>query len=266
MYAITGASGQLGRLVIQTLLETIEPHRIVAAVRDPSKAVDLAALGVQVRLADYERPDTLKSAFEGVTRLLLISSNQVDGRLVLHRSVVGAAKAQQVELFAYTSMLHADRSQAKLAAEHRATEAVIIDAALPAVMLRNGWYTENYLLALQPALAHGAMMGAARDGRVSLAARADYASAAAKVLISDGQAEQTYELAGDEGWTLEQFAAEISREAGREVAYRDMPESEYVFALINAGTRPDPVRPGSVGFLRTSDATGPAVPHTTCTT
>ena len=166
MYAITGASGQLGRLVIDALLASVPAERIIAAVRNPAKAADLAARGVQLREADYDRPDTLRTAFDGVRRVLLVSSSAVGVRLAQHRAVIDAAKAAGVELLAYTSILHADATPARLAAEHRATEDAIAASGIPATILRNGWYTENHLLGLQPALEHGAMVGAAGDGAV----------------------------------------------------------------------------------------------------
>ena len=235
MYAVTGATGQLGRLVIQSLLKTAAPDQVLAAVRDPAKAADLAGQGVQVREADYDRPETLLSAFRGVDRLLLISSSEVGGRTPQHRAVIDAAKTSGVKLIAYTSILHADRSPLRLAIEHKETEAALVASGLPVVLLRNGWYTENYLLALKPALEHGAMLGSAKEGRVSLAARADYAEAAAQVLIAESGASQTYELAGDQALTLSELSAEISRQAGREVSYNDLPESEYMAALVGNG-------------------------------
>ena len=235
MYAVTGATGQLGRLVIESLLKTVAPDQVIAAVRDPAKAADLAGLGVQVREGDYDRPDTLLSAFKDVDRLLLISSSEVAGRTPQHRAVIDAAKTAGVKLIAYTSILHADRSPLRLAIEHKETEAALVASGLPVVLLRNGWYTENYLLALKPALEHGAMLGSAREGRVSLAARADYAEAAAQVLIAESGASQTYELAGDQALTLSELSAEISRQAGREVSYNDLPESEYMAALVGNG-------------------------------
>ena len=209
MYAITGAAGQLGRLVVDGLLESMAPERLVAAVRNPLKVADLAARGVQVREADYDRPETLRAAFRGVTRVLLISSSEVGARSNQHRAVVDAAKAAGVELFAYTSILHADATSAKLATEHKATEDAIAASGVPAVILRNGWYTENHLMGLRPALAHGAMVGAAGDGRFSSAARADYAAAAVRALPADGQAGKVDELAGAAAYTLAELAAEL---------------------------------------------------------
>lgn len=235
MFAVTGASGQLGRLVIKYLVERVPAAQVVAAMRDPAKGADLSRLGVQVREADYKRPATLSKAFEGIDRVLLISSTEVAGRLPLHRAVIDAAQARGVSLFAYTSMLHADTSPARLAIEHRQTEDAIRSAALPAVILRNGWYAENHLSAIPAALEHGALVGAAKNGRFSSAARADYALAAAIALTGEGQAGRTYELAADHAFTLAEFAAEVSRQSGRTVAYNDLSPEDYERVLTNAG-------------------------------
>lgn len=238
MYAITGATGQLGRLVVDELLKTVPADRIVAAVRDPAKAAALAARGVHVREADYGRPETLRAALAGVRRVLLISSDAVGVRAAQHQAVIDASA--DVELLVYTSMLHADTTPARLAAEHKATEDAIAASGLPAAILRNGWYTENHLMALQPALEHGTMMGAAGEGRFSSAARLDYAVAAVEVLTADDQAGKVYELAGDQAYTLAEFAAELSRRAGKPVAYRDLPEADYKGVLLGAGL-PEPL-------------------------
>jgi NAD(P)H dehydrogenase (quinone) len=235
MIVITGATGQLGRLVIQELLKTAPASDIVAAVRSPEKAADLAALGVQVRHADYTLPATLATAFEGASRLLLISSSEVGQRLPQHRAVIDAAKQAKVPLLAYTSILHADRSPLGLAMEHQATEALLRESGLPFVLLRNGWYTENYTGNVATAIAHGAVLGSARDGRIASAARADYAAAAAAVLVRDDQAGLIHELAGDEAFTLQQLAAEISRQSGKPVVYQDMPQAAYAAALESVG-------------------------------
>ncbi|GES41578.1 NAD(P)-dependent oxidoreductase [Rhizobium dioscoreae] len=235
MYAVTGATGQLGRLVIEALLKTIPANRIVAAVRNPPKASDLAERGVIVREADYSRPDTLGPALAGVEKLLLISSTEVSGRLPRHSAVIEAAKANGVSLIAYTSMLHADTSPARLAIEHRQTEEVIAASGLSTVILRNGWYTENHLMALPAALEHGAFVGAAKDGRFSSAARQDYAEAAAVVLATDGHAGKTYELAADQAFTLAELAAEVSRQSGKAVVYNDLSEIAYRDVLTGAG-------------------------------
>ncbi|WP_342627744.1 SDR family oxidoreductase [Nguyenibacter vanlangensis] len=235
MYAITGATGQLGRLVIDTLLKTIPAGRIVAAARNPAKARDLAERGVIVREADYTRPDTLRTALAGVDKLLLISSTEVSGRVPLHGAVIEAARQAGVSLLAYTSMLHAGTSPARLAIEHRQTEEAISASGLPAVILRNGWYIENHLMALPVALEHGAFVGAAGDGRFSSAARADYAAAAAVALTAEDQAGRTYELAGDGAFTMAELAAEVSRQSGKAVAYNDLSAEAYAGMLAGAG-------------------------------
>jgi NAD(P)H dehydrogenase (quinone) len=239
MYAITGASGQLGRLVIEELLKTVPANQIVAAVRDPSKVKDLANRGVLVREADYTRPDTLSTALSGIDKLLLISSTEVDGRLPRHRAVIDASRESGVSLLAYTSMLHADTSPARLAVEHRQTEEAIAASGLPALILRNGWYTENHLFALPAALEHGAFVGAAKNGRFSSAARADYAAAAAVALTAADSAGKTYELAGDHAFTMADLAAEVSRQSGKKVVYNDLPADALVEVLTGVGLPQD---------------------------
>ncbi|QEI06647.1 SDR family oxidoreductase [Pigmentiphaga aceris] len=249
MIVVTGATGQLGRLVIAALLKTVPASQIVAAVRTPAKAADLAALGVLVRQADYAQPATLVSAFAGAEKLLLISSSEVGQRLVQHQAVIAAAKQAGVKLIAYTSLLHADTSPLGLAGEHRDTEAALAASGLPFVVLRNGWYTENYTASIPPALAHGALLGSAQDGRIASAARADYAEAAAAVMTRDDQAGKIYELAGDDTYTLTQFAAEVAAQSGKPVIYKDLPEADFKAALIGAGL-PDYV----AALLSDSDA------------
>ncbi len=241
MIVVTGATGQLGRLVIHSLLRRVPADGIVAAVRHPDKAADLAALGVQVRQADYDRPATLAAALAGAERLLLISSSEIGKRVSQHQAVIDAARAQGVGLLAYTSLLHADTSPLGLATEHRQTEAAIAASGLPAVVLRNGWYTENYTGGIPAALAHGVLPGSAGQGRIASAARADYADAAAAVLLADASpAGRVYELAGDQAYTLAELAAEISRQSGKTVVYRDLPQAQYKAALEQAGL-PGPV-------------------------
>jgi len=185
MIAITGATGQLGRLVINALLKKVPASEIIAAVRSPEKAADLQALGVTLRAADYSQPETLQSAFAGVDKLLLISSSEVGQREVQHKAVIDAAKAAGVGFIAYTSLLHADTSPLGLGVEHRATEAQLKASGIPFALLRNGWYTENYAASIAPALAHHAFIGAVGEGRIASAARADYAAAAAEVISRD---------------------------------------------------------------------------------
>jgi len=236
MYVITGASGQLGRLVIEQLLEKVPAAQIVAAVRSTEKAADLAALGVQVRHADYAKPETLTSAFAGAEKILLISSSEVGQRAAQHQAVIDAARHAGVQLLAYTSVLHADTSLLGLADEHRQTEAALAASELPTVLLRNGWYNENYTAGIQGALAHGAHFGCAGDGRISSAARADYAAAAVAVLTSgENQAGKVYELAGDESYTLTDLAAEIASASGKSVVYTDLPQADFESALLGAG-------------------------------
>lgn len=240
MIVITGATGQLGRLVIQSLLAKLPATQIVAAVRNPARAVDLAAQGVQIRQADYTDPASLVTAFQGAEKVLLISSSEIGQRAAQHRNVIDAAKKAGVSLVAYTSILHADRSPLGLAAEHAATEAYLRESGMPNVLLRNGWYTENYLASVPPALQHGAFIGSAGEGRISSAARADYAEAAAVALTAPAQAGKVYELAGDDSYTLTEFAAELSRQSGKPVPYVNLPEADYKAALLGAGL-PEPI-------------------------
>lgn len=239
MYAITGATGQLGRLALDVLLQTVEPSQIVALARDPAKLAEVAARGVQVRAFDYDAPETLTPALAGVERLLLISSSQVGKRAVQHQAVIDAAKAAGVSFIAYTSLLRADTSPLGLAVEHRATEAALQASGLAHALLRNGWYTENYVQAAPAALTHGTLLGSAGDGQISGASRADYAAAAAKVLTGEA-ATTVYELAGDEAFTLTQFAQALSEIADKPVSYTDLPEADYAAALKGAGL-PAPV-------------------------
>ena len=240
MIVITGATGQLGRLVIQSLLAKLPATQIVAAVRNPARAVDLAAQGVQIRQADYTDPASLVTAFQGAEKVLLISSSEIGQRAAQHRNVIDAAKKAGVSLVAYTSILHADRSPLGLAAEHAATEAYLRESGLPHVLLRNGWYTENYLASVPPALQHGAFIGSAGEGRISSAARVDYADAAAVALTLPNQSGKVYELAGDDSYTLTEFAAELSRQSGKPVPYVNLPEADYKAALLGAGL-PEPI-------------------------
>jgi len=249
MIAITGATGQLGRLVIDELLKKMPANALIAAVRSPEKAADLAALGITVRTADYNQPATLAQAFHGVEKLLLISSSEIGQREAQHRAVIDAAKTAGVQFIAYTSLLHADTSPLGLAAEHVATEALLRASGIPFTLLRNGWYTENYAASIPPALAHSAFLGAAGEGRIASAARVDYAAAAAAVIAGDHHAGKIYELAGDENYSLAEFSAEIARQSGQQVEYVNLPPAEFEAALKGAGL-PDPV----AALLADSDA------------
>jgi len=235
MIAITGANGQLGRLVIQSLQRLAPEKHIIAAVRSPEKAQDLKSANVEIRHADYDRPETLAKAFTGADKLLLISSNDLGGRLMQHKAAIDAAKAAGVKLIAYTSILHTDTSTLTLTQEHRATEAYLKASGVPYVFLRNGWYTENETAALVAVLAHNAFIGSSAEGRISFAARADYAEAAAQVLLADKHVGQIYELAGDQGVTLAEFAAETAQLAGKPISYVNLPQADYAGALLGAG-------------------------------
>lgn len=235
MIVVTGATGQLGRLVIAELLKHTAAANIVAAVRNPAKAADLAALGVQLRQADYNDAASWDQALAGAERVLLISSSEIGRRTAQHRAVIDAAKRAGVQLLAYTSLLHADTSVLGLAGEHRATEADIAASGLPFTILRNGWYTENYAAGIPAALQLNALYGCAGEGKIASAARADYAAAAAIVLSAPVQAGKIYELAGDQAYTLSEFAAELSRQSSRAINYVNLPEADYKQALLGAG-------------------------------
>jgi NAD(P)H dehydrogenase (quinone) len=250
MITVTGATGQLGHQVITALLKKVPASGIVAAVRNVEKAKDLAALGVQVRQADYSQPATWDAALKGADKILLISSSEIGQRAKQHQAVIDAAKKAGVKLLAYTSVLHADTSVLGLAAEHRETEAAIRASGVPFVFLRNGWYTENYAAGIPTALSLGAVYGCAGDGRIASATRADYAEAAAVALTADNQAGKTYELAADSAFTLSDFAAEISRQSGKTIGYVNLPESEYKKALLGAGL------PGFLAELLANSDTG----------
>jgi NAD(P)H dehydrogenase (quinone) len=230
--AITGATGQLGRLVVEKLKEKVPAADIVALARKPEKAADL---GVAVREADYDRPETLGRALADVDTLLLISSNEVGKRAAQHHAVIGAAKEAGVKRIVYTSLLRADTSPLNLAEEHLATEAELKASGVPFTILRNGWYTENYTSSIPGALAGAAFLGSAGDGKISSAPRADFAEAAVAVLTTEGHEGKTYELAGDEAWTLSDLAAEISRQTGRGIPYKNLPGADYAAALEGFG-------------------------------
>ncbi len=226
--AITGATGQLGRLAIAALKS--RGASPLALARDPARAADL---GVETRAFDYTRADP--AALNGVETLVLISSNDFNDRVGQHRNVIAAARAAGVKRLIYTSILKGEANPMILAQDHVATEALLRDSGIPATILRNGWYTENYTGALGAAIQHGAILGAAGDGRVSSAARKDYAEAIAVTALDAGHAGKTHELAGDTAHTGADFAAAVARAAGQPVAYVSMPEADYAAALIGFG-------------------------------
>lgn len=235
MIAITGATGQLGQHVIENLLKTVPASQIVAIVRNPAKATALSQQGIIVRQADYTDEAALTTALQGVDKLLLISSSEVGQRTPQHRNVINAAKAAHVKFIAYTSLLHANTSPLGLADEHVATEKMLADSGIAYALLRNGWYTENYLASAPAALEHGVFIGAAGEGKIASATRTDYAAAAARVISEDGHAGKIYELAGDEGWTLSQLAAELTKQSGKKVVYQNLSEADFAAALKGFG-------------------------------
>ncbi|MET4096359.1 SDR family oxidoreductase [Arthrobacter sp. UYCu712] len=233
---ITGATGQLGRLVVEALLESNVPaDQIVAAGRNTAKLADLADRGVQVRPIDFDDPELLRKAFAGAEKVLLISGTDVGQRVEQHRKAIEAAKEAGVGLIAYTSIANAGRAEMQLAAEHQGTEKALQDSGLPFTLLRNSWYLENYTAQLANFLEHGAVLGSAGGGRVSAATRADYAQAAAAVLLLEDQAGKVYELGGDEPFTLSELAAEVAAAADRSVQYQDLPAEKYTEVLVGAG-------------------------------
>lgn len=235
MIALTGATGQLGQFVVEKLLKTVAAKQIVAIVRNPAKADYLSQQGILVRQADYNDQAALTQALVGVDKLLLISSSEVGQRAVQHRNVINAAKAAGVKFIAYTSLLHADTSPLGLHVEHIETEKMLADSGVPYALLRNGWYSENYLASAPAALAHGVFIGAAGEGKIASATRADYAAAAARVISEEGHAGKIYELAGDTAWTLSELAALLSKASGKNVVYQNLSEADFAAALKEAG-------------------------------
>lgn len=229
---ITGATGQLGRLVVDYAKKSTSPSNIVALVRDPEKAKDL---GVEVRAFDYNKPEALEAQLKGIDRLLLISGSEIGKRVQQHENVIKAAKAAGIKLLAYTSLLHTDSSPIFLASEHLPTEKILRASGITYAILRNGWYTENYTQSISQNITAGAVFGCAGQGKISAAARKDYAEAAAVVLTGEGHEFKIYELAGDESFTLSDLAAEISKQTGKKIVYNNLSEAELVEVLKNAG-------------------------------
>jgi len=227
---ITGATGQLGRLVVGTLKSKVSASNIVALVRTPQKATDL---GVETREFDYTKPTA--DALKGIDRLLLISSNEIGQRATQHANVIDAAKKAGVKWIVYTSLLRADTSTLSLAGEHLETEKALKASGIPYTILRNGWYTENYSGSIGGSLAGGAFIGSAGNGKISSAARADFAEAAAVVITSEGYQGKVLELAGNEAYTLADVAAEITKQTGKAIPYKNLSESDYAAALKSFG-------------------------------
>ncbi|MFD9871114.1 SDR family oxidoreductase [Streptomyces niveus] len=238
---VTGATGHLGRLTIESLLAAGVPAGGIAAVaRDGAKAAPLAALGVEVRTGDYDRPETLTDVFRAGDRVLFVSGSEAGRRVPQHTAVVAAAREAGVAQLAYTGVLGGPDADFDLAAEHKATERLILESGLPYTFLRNGWYTENYTENLGPVLEHGAVVAAAGDGRVASASRADYAAAAAAVVTGEGHLNKAYELCGDTAWSFDEYAAELSRRTGRTITYNNVPGETMLGILTGAGV-PEPM-------------------------
>lgn len=246
---VTGASGQLGALVIKHLAARGASDQVIALVRNDDQKAAFAAQGISTRHGDYEDADSLRAALQGVDKLLLISSSAIGQRARQHGNVIAAAKDAGVGFIAYTSILNAQESPLALAAEHKATEDAIKASGIPYSFLRNGWYSENITMTLPQDLELGQHFGAAGEGQFSTATRNDYAEAAAVVLTTPGHDNTVYELGGDQAYTLADYAATLSTASGKSVAYVDMPEDAFKGALIGAG-----LPEGFADLLANSDA------------
>lgn len=248
--AFTGATGKLAAHLVDELLERTEATELIALARDPQKATAIAERGIEVRAFDYDQPDTLAAALDGVDRLLLISGNAVGQRVPQHEAVINAAAEAGVSFFAYTSFLRVDQaSLIAVAPDHKATEGLLAQAPFPVALLRNGWYTENFASRAQDAIAHGALVGSSGEGRISSATRRDYAAATAAVLTAATPQPGTYELSGDESWNLAELAAALSEASGTTVTHRNVSRAEHRDFLIAAGT-PEPL----ADYLTSTDA------------
>lgn len=230
--AVTGATGQLGRIVVSKLKEKIDAKNIFALVRSPQKAADL---GVEAREADYDKPESLGGALQNIDTLVLISGSEIGKRAVQHENVIEAAKKAGVKRIVYTSLLHADTSSLSLADEHVATENLLKHANIPFTILRNGWYVENYASAIASGMESGTIIGSAGNGKISAAPRKDFADAIVAVVTSEGHQGKIYELAGDEAFTLSDLAAEVSKQTGKQVSYTNLPSEEYAASMVKAG-------------------------------
>ncbi|MFM9449712.1 SDR family oxidoreductase [Streptomyces europaeiscabiei] len=231
---VTGATGHLGKFVVEGLLEKVPAEQITAVVRSAEKAAGFAARGVKVVVADYNAPETFDGVLAAGDKVLLISGSEVGGdRVGQHKVVIDAAKAAGVALLAYTSA--PGSLKAALADDHRGTEEALLASGLPYALLRNGWYNENYTEQLAPVLEYNAVTHAAGEGRVSSAARADYAAAAVAVLTGEGHENQTYELGGDAAWSFAEYAAELSGQTGKEIANNPVSGDALVGILTGAG-------------------------------
>lgn len=234
-YLVTGASGQLGQLTIRHLKTLAPASNIVPLVRSEKAKANYTEAGIEARIGDYDDPESLRAAMVGVDRLLLISASEVGERTRQHGNVIAAAKAAHVGFIAYTSILNADTGGMLLAEEHLATETAIRESGIAYTLLRNGWYSENIAGTAPQALSMGQHFGAASDGRFATASRKDFAEAAAVVLVRSAHEGKTYELGGDQAYTLTEYAALLSTISRRQVDYVDLSEDAYKDVLIKAG-------------------------------
>ncbi len=249
---ITGATGQLGRLTVEKLKQKVNASALVALVRSPEKAADL---GIEARVFDYEKPEALVESLQGIEQLMLISGSEIGRRAMQHKNIIEAAQKAGVKRIVYTSLLHADSSSLSLAAEHIETEKMLKESGIPYTILRNGWYTENYTGGIAGALQAGALAGSAGEGKISSATREDFAEAAMVVLTNEGHIGKTYELAGDEAYTLTELAAEISRQTEKTIPYKNLSETEYANLLKEVGV------PEGIAFALASFDTGASQGH-----
>lgn len=240
-YVVTGATGHLGGLIVDGLLAAGVPAGEVAAVvRNEGKAARLRDVGVEIRVADYDDTEALRTAFRAGDRVVFVSGSDLERRAAQHRNVVAAAREAGVALLAYTGILGGPEADLLLATDHKATEQAILDSGLPYTFLRNGWYHEVYTETIPQILERGAVIASAGEGRVATAARADYAAAAVAVLTGEGHEGKAYELCGDTAWSFAEFAAELSKQTGREIPYRALTAAEHKEVFVGAGL-PGPV-------------------------
>lgn len=251
VYAVTGASGHFGTSAVQHLLKAKVPaSSIVGIVRNEAKAGGLKALGVTVRVANYDDKASFVQALKGVDRVLLVSASEPGNRAAQHAAVIDAAKANGVKLIAYTSIVQADTSRNPLAPDHKATEALLKGSGVPFVVLRNNWYIENYADDVKYAPMSGVIANAAPTGRVASASRVEYAEAAVNALTGEGHAGKIYELTGPVAWNFTEFAAALSEVIGKPVAYHKQTPGERTKALVAAG-----LPEGIAGFVLSLDLT-----------
>ena len=238
MYFLTGATGKLGRIVLDLLLQDVPANKVRVMARQPDSLAPYARRGVEVVKADFDQPDSLKVALKGVHVALLISGSAVGKRIQQHQAFLEAASRNAVARLVYTSLLRADASKMALAEEHWQTEEAIRRTGIPATILRNGWYFENYTDRLDAIRAQGGIVGCAKDGRVNAASRRDYAEAAAHVLLGKGGVGGTHELAGDKGFTLTELAEEIGRQTKQPCRYTDVDANKLGATLRAADIAP----------------------------